>query len=319
VCSCAPLVTGAKCNLCQPGSGHNNVPTCNACICDAVGSANNSCSVDGQCPCLNPRILGPQCDSCPPGSRPLPDCSPCNCNTFGAINDSCDVNGGCECRSGVVGLLCSSCGATTRQDFPACTGCGCNATGSSGSACTSSGQCICVNARITGLSCNACPAFSSPFPDCLELDGVTIVFEVQGTNVDTTLLLQQLAALLQTPLTMLGSHGQSLSEVSITIYVPLGHNVSEVINLLLQKNNDGQLSLPPYVIGFKIPNSSNVIPINRESSSNSGLSGGAIAGIIIAIIIILVIAVVVAVLLRRKNSGAADTKKLGVDSSSDGL
>lgn len=64
-CTCLENVIGDKCDSCldtywNVGSGFG----CEECLCDPMGSLNNSCNViTGQCPC-KPGVTGRTCDQC---------------------------------------------------------------------------------------------------------------------------------------------------------------------------------------------------------------------------------------------------------------
>ena len=63
-CTCLRNVIGEKCDGCQDtywnvGSGYG----CEECLCDPIGSLNDSCDITGQCPC-KPGVTGRVCDLC---------------------------------------------------------------------------------------------------------------------------------------------------------------------------------------------------------------------------------------------------------------
>ncbi|XP_078356510.1 LOW QUALITY PROTEIN: laminin subunit gamma-1-like, partial [Oculina patagonica] len=111
-CACLENVIGDKCDSCQDtywnvGSGFG----CEECLCDPMGSLNNSCDViTGQCPC-KPGVTGRTCDQCQLDHYGYSDkgCEPCNCNPEGSLNVSCNEYGECSCKFGVLGIKCDSC------------------------------------------------------------------------------------------------------------------------------------------------------------------------------------------------------------------
>lgn len=125
-CTCLSNVIGEKCDGCKDtfwnvGSGFG----CEECLCNPIGSVNDSCNIiTGQCPC-KPGVTGRICDRCEPDHYTFSEegCSACNCNSQGSLNESCNEFGVCNCKSGVLGIKCDSCAENKHNLIAGCIAC----------------------------------------------------------------------------------------------------------------------------------------------------------------------------------------------------
>ncbi|XP_009884960.1 PREDICTED: laminin subunit alpha-3 [Charadrius vociferus] len=123
------------------------------CNCDAVGSAENTCGLQGQCLCHS-NYAGLRCDQCAPGYYSYPSCLPCQCSPDGSQHGACEpTSGQCECQTGVTGRRCDRC-LSAAHSFPYCEGVNseCDPSGSVGS---HSGYCQCLQ-HVEGPTCSKC-------------------------------------------------------------------------------------------------------------------------------------------------------------------
>ena len=79
-CGCKENVVGDKCSQCE--AEHFAFPTCDACMCNAEGSVDNSCDDNGKCSC-NDHVEGEKCDKCVDGFVEFPACDKCAADYYG--------------------------------------------------------------------------------------------------------------------------------------------------------------------------------------------------------------------------------------------
>ncbi|KAL4219663.1 Laminin-type epidermal growth factor-like domai [Mactra antiquata] len=111
-CPCLPNVRGRQCDECLDGFWNlDSGQGCEACMCDPVGSLNDTCNLyTGQCEC-KPGVTGRMCDQCQRFYYGFSEigCSACNCDPEGSLDMQCDTYGNCPCVAGVEGKRCDRC------------------------------------------------------------------------------------------------------------------------------------------------------------------------------------------------------------------
>ncbi|XP_050395638.2 laminin subunit alpha-3 isoform X1 [Patella vulgata] len=119
-CKCKPLVTGRRCDACDPqyyGLLMADSPgTCKMCNCDTDGTVDGSnvCGqTDGQCPC-KPSTDDRKCDVCKDGFYQFPrgipaqGCLSCGCDPGGSVSKACDkATGRCLCKDHITDDKCT--------------------------------------------------------------------------------------------------------------------------------------------------------------------------------------------------------------------
>ncbi|NXX86717.1 LAMA5 protein, partial [Urocolius indicus] len=87
------------------------------CSCDAVGSVENACGPQGQCPCHS-NYAGLRCDQCAPGYYGYPSCLPCQCSASSSQHGTREPAAGqYKHQTGVMGQRCDRC-LSAADSFP---------------------------------------------------------------------------------------------------------------------------------------------------------------------------------------------------------